>query len=44
MTLTEYKDEEGNVYRKSFYTKNGNKPIIPQKATHDELTELKKQF
>ena len=44
MTLTEYKDEDGNIYRKSFYTKNGNKPIIPQKATHDELIELKKQF
>jgi len=44
MTIAEYRDEEGNIYRKAFYTKKGNNPTMPRQATHDELTALKKQF
>ncbi len=44
MTIAEYRDEEGDIYRKAFYTKKGNNPTMPRQATHDELTALKKQF
>ena len=44
MTIAEYRDKEGDIYRKAFYTKNGCKPIMPRQATHDELIALKKQF
>ena len=44
MTIAEYRDEEGDIYRKAFYTKKGNNPAMPRQATHDELTALKKQF
>lgn len=41
--VVEYTDSENNPYRKSFVTKRGDIPIIPEQGTHEELNLLRKQ-
>ena len=35
--LYEYRDSEGNLYRKTFEVKEGSCPVVPHSGTHAEL-------
>ena len=40
--LADYRDSEGNEYRKSF--ESYDDPIVPESGTHSELNKMARQF
>lgn len=42
--ICEYRDKNGDEYRKSFQVKRGEQPNIPASGTHKELNALQVQF
>jgi len=41
--VVEYRDGEGNEYRKSFVVRRGETPNIPESGTHEELNAAREQ-
>lgn len=42
--IKEYVDDDGNCYRKAFFTRPGVKPKVPVKGFHEELNKLRNQL